>query len=162
MHYVCLLAPLMLMMSVQAQSPKQKSTRFSHQLSTKASAETIWQIWTEVDEWHQWDKGLQKASLHDPWQIGAKGTLRSLENRKVKFTVTEFEPGKSYTFKSNLPLGGLYVKRSLERQGDQVLFTHEVWFQGLTKGIFARLLGKDFQAMLPQVMENIKVIAEAP
>lgn len=94
-----------------------------------------------------------------PLTLGAKGTIIS-DGRKSNFTVVAFTPGKSYTIKTKLPLGGLYVRRVLEETAEGLQITHEVWFKGLTSGIFARMLGRDFRKKLPSVVERVKEIAE--
>ena len=98
--------------------------------------------------------------MNDPFQLSAKGQLISLEGRKSKFKVVAYEEGKSYTFKTKLPLGGLYVKRSLSLKAGTVYFTHEVWFQGVSAKIFAKAFGPKLKAMLPEVMGTIKNLAE--
>lgn len=154
-----LLLPFMAM--AQKQRPAQPGPKhFWHTVPTKASPESIWAIWTNVSQWKQWDTGLKDASLAQAFEPGAKGTITSLQDRKSKFKVVAVVPGISYTFKSALPLGGLYVKRSLEQKNGQTYFTHEVWFQGLTGGLFAKQFGPDFMKMLPEVMQNVKALAE--
>lgn len=138
----------------------QNNHHFSHTLVTDASPEVIWKIWTDVSNWKQWDSGLKDAEMKGDFLIGNKGRITSLENRKSTFEITALEPGKSYTFKTQLPLSALYVKRFLKTTDQQTVFTHEVWFQGLTSGVFAALFGTKFKKLLPQVMEEIKKIAE--
>ncbi|MEM1320100.1 MAG: SRPBCC family protein [Bacteroidota bacterium] len=133
---------------------------FWHTVETSASPATIWSIWTDVPNWQQWDSGLKAASLEGDFKLKARGTIVSLEGRKTKFKVVAFEPGRSYTFKTNLPLGGLYVKRSLEEKDGKTMFTHEVWFKGLTGGLFAKRFGPKFRELLPEAMAQIKSIAE--
>lgn len=142
----------------QTKTPSDK--HFWHSMETSASPERIWEVWTDVSRWHTWDTGLQAAALEGPFGLGAKGTLTSLEGRTSRFKIVALEPGISYTFKSTLPMGGLYVKRTLARQGAATVFTHEVWFQGLTGGLFARMLGAEFRAMLPGVMAKVRLKAE--
>jgi len=148
-----------LALSVQAQE-KASNREFWHSATTTASPEAIWRIWTDVSSWKNWDSGLKEAQIEGSFVAGAKGRITTLEGRKVKFKVVEFEEGSSYTYRTALPLGGLYVKRYLEVRDGKTCFTHRVWFQGLTAGIFARQLGGDFREMLPEVLENIKKIAE--
>jgi Polyketide cyclase / dehydrase and lipid transport len=143
-----------------AQDAPMSKKHFWHTTETTAKPENIWAIWTDVANWHTWDTGLKNATLTEPFQLNAKGSILSLENRKSKFKVVAFDRGKSYTFKTNLPLGGLYVKRYLEVKNERTFFTHEVWFSGLTGGIFANMFGEKFKAMLPEVLENIKKMAE--
>ena len=156
MFWTCSL--LMLAVALPIES---SNKHFSSTLTTSASPETIWQIWTDVPNWKNWDTGLQDASMASAWELGAKGKILSLEGRKAKFKVVEWVPQESYTYKTQLPLARLYVKRSLKTEAGQTIFTHEVWFTGLLGGIFAKALGTSFREMLPGVLKNIKEIAES-
>lgn|GEM_PF-5545361 len=69
-------------------------------------------------------------------------------------------PGESYTFKKELPLGTLYVKRYLSVREGKKWLTYQVWFTGLSKGVFAKALGKNYRKMLPSVMERISLLAQ--
>lgn len=150
------------MLSTQAQVPSQEQSNrhFWHTSSTSAPEDAIWALWTDVSSWSEWDTGLKDASMEDSFQLDAKGKIISLEGRTSTFQVVAFEKGKSYTYKTNLPLGSLYVKRSLSPQNGRTSFTHEVWFSGLSRGIFSRMFGPTFRNMLPEVLENIKKIVE--
>ena len=134
----------------------QSNRHFWHSETTTAEAAQVWATWTDVATWKQWDTGLKDAHMEGAFELGAKGKIVSLEGRTSTFKIVDFEPGKSYTFKTNLPLGGLYVKRYWELVDGQTQFTHEVWFQGLTAGLFAKAFGPRFREMLPGVLENIK------
>lgn len=61
---------------------------------------------------------------------------------------------------SELPLCSLNIYRYLSSQSDITHFTHEVSFQGAFAFVFGLLLGRQFRAILPIVMENVKQIAE--
>lgn len=136
------------------------NSHFWYKLETEASPEQIWAIWTDVSNWKAWDDGLTDASIEGVLELGARGIIISLEGRRSQFTITEFEKGNSYTFRSKLPLGALHVRRYLSEKGGKTVFTHEVWFSGITKGIFGKAFGAKFRAMLPQVLVNIKELAE--
>jgi len=140
----------------EAPSPR----HFWHSIETSASPEHIWEIWTDVATWKDWDSGLQDAEMEDAFALNSKGVILSLDGRKARFKVVAYQPGQSYTYKTRLPLGGLYVKRTLSERNGQTVFTHEVWFSGLTKGIFAKALGADFMQKLPGAMQALQTIAE--
>ncbi len=143
-----------------AQRPEQATDKhFWHTTTTVASSPRIWEIWTDVPNWKDWDTGLEDATITMPFALGAKGTIVS-NGRKSKFTVVSFTAGKSYTIKMKLPLGGLYVRRFMEKTAEGLSITHEVWFKGLTSGLFARMLGQDFRKKLPSVVEAVKTRAE--
>ncbi|CCH53713.1 hypothetical protein BN8_02829 [Fibrisoma limi BUZ 3] len=143
-------------MTAQAQ---QSNTHFSNTLETTASAERIWQIWTDVPNWKEWDSGLQSAELRGPFQVGTKGVLIPDKGPRSTFVIDSIVPNESYTFRTKLPLGSLYVRRYLTSDAGKTRFTHEVWFTGLTKRLFAKALGRNYRAMLPDVMKKINAIA---
>ncbi|MGC6524856.1 MAG: SRPBCC family protein [Flavobacteriaceae bacterium] len=145
-------------LNAQNQVPTNK--HFWYTMETTTSPDEIWSIWTNVKQWKDWDTGLKDASIDGEFKLDTKGAIISLEGRKSKFKVVEYEEGKTYTYKTKLPLGSLYVKRYLKIDNGITTFTHEVWFQGLTAGVFSKALGEKFRKILPNVLENIKQIAE--
>ncbi len=145
------------MLRAQPKHPTNKY--FWSSLETTASPETIWKIWMDVPNWKNWDTGLKEASIQNKLNLNVKGKLVSLENRMTKFKIVEFIEGKSYTFKTKLPFGSLFVKRYLEFNNGTTIYTHEVWFKGLTSGLFANAFGERFRTMLPGVLQNINKIS---
>ncbi len=146
-----------LSMHTQAQ---QSNTHFSHTIETTASADKIWQIWTDVSNWKNWDDGLKTAVIQGGFVQNTEGVLTPDKGPKSKFKITEIIPNQSYTFRTKLPLGSLYVKRFLSFKDGKTLFTHEVWFTGILKGVFGRALGRNYRKILPDVMNKIKILAE--
>ena len=147
---------LFITMNIFSQSPQSTNKHFWHSLKTIAEPQQIWAVWTDVSNWYEWDTGLKAAELKGFFELGAKGSITSLEGRKSKFKIVAYEAGRSYTFRTNLPLAKLYVKRYLEEKNGTIYFTHEVWFKGLAASLFAKRFGSQFRELLPQVMENIR------
>jgi hypothetical protein len=135
--------------------------KFSHTLKTTASPECIWEIWTDVARWSNWDTELKDAGLQVPFSLGAVGELVPKKGRASTFKISQFSSGSSYTFTVGLPLCRLNVHRYLTTHSDGLYFTHEVSFQGLLAFIFGLLLGRRFKAVLPSIMANVRQIAEA-
>lgn len=135
--------------------------KFSHTLKTLVPPEKIWAIWTDVPHWSEWDTELTDSSLDGSFALGATGTLTTKTGRVSTFKISQFSPGKSYTFTIKLPLCHLNVYRYLSSQLNDTYFTHQVSFQGILAVLFGFLLGRQFQAVLPIVMENLRQIAEA-
>lgn len=147
------------MLSTMTAMAQQSNFHFSHTDSTSATSDKIWQVWTDVANWKQWDKGLKEASLEGDFAVGSKGKLIPDKGPKSRFVIAEVIPGKSYTFKTKIPFGWLVIKRTLELKGGRTYFTHDVEFTGLLKKALGNALGKKYRAMLPEVMGEIKRIA---
>ena len=135
--------------------------KISHTVKTSASPQRIWEIWTDVKNWSDWDTQLIDSYLESPFMLEAKGKLTPKKGGVSTFRISQLVPKKSYTFQCKLPLCNLNVSRTLDTQLDGTYFTHKVWFEGISAFVFSRILGKQFQTVLTNVMENIKWIAEA-
>ena len=131
---------------------------FSHTLETNAPEE-VWRRWIEVETWHEWDTEVEEVSLRGEFEPGAKGTLTPKTGPKTSFTITELTPEQSYTFTTDLPLAKLYVRRYFT--SSRTAFTHEVSFAGTLAPLFGFLLGRRFQKVLPQVMVNLRTLAQS-
>ena len=140
--------------------PRPTRRHFWHEEHTTAPSNRIWEIWTDVANWHHWDRGLRSARLSGTFTAGARGELTALNGQTTPFELCTVVPGRTYTFGTKLPFGGLYVLRKLYPTETGTTFTHEVWFAGRSSGIFALLLGKKFQRLLPEAMRAITKIAE--
>lgn len=136
--------------------------RFQHTLETTAPAERIWQLWTDVDGWPRWDTALVSARLDGPLAHNARGRLRSKGSPEAAFTIVALEPGRSYTFAVPLLLAELRVRRELAALPGGTRYTHEVAFVGPLGWLFGLLLGRQFRAMLPGVMERLRTLAASP
>ena len=144
--------------SAQKNSPTNK--HFWESSVTQAKPQEVWTVWTDVPNWKTWDTGLKEASIEGEFKLGAKGKIVSLEGRTSKFKVVSWVEGESYTIKTKLPLGSLFVKRFPLVKDGATHFTHEVWFKGLSAGLFARNFGPKFRGLLPEVLLNVKTKVE--
>ena len=141
-------------------SAQQTNYHFSYSVSTHASPGQIWKIWTDVTNWQDWDKGLKSASLEGAFKEGAKGILIADNGRKARFFLEQIQPTQSYVMKTKIPFGWLIISRSMNVTGETTQFTHDVRFTGIFKKALGNKLGKRYRELLPEVMENIKAIAE--
>lgn len=141
-------------------SKKQTNYHFKYSVLINNSQEKVWDFLINVDRWKEWDTELVASSLLENFAVDAKGILTPRKGPKLKFHISEIVPGKSYTFVTKMPVGTLEIKRVLEKKGNQVEFTDDIRFTGFLKKVFGRMLGGSFKAVLPEVMENFKRLAE--
>ena len=132
---------------------------FSYEVTTTATAEQVWALWTDVSTWKAWDKGLRDAELAGPMQRGSKGKIISSSGSTAVFEVTEFDPKRFYTFVTALPLAKLTIRRTIVG-ASPTRFRHEVSFSGASAVVFANTLGPGFRKALPPTMREIAAIAE--
>ena len=160
---VLALASLLLFLGCAARPPaglaEGTPRAFSHTLTTSASPEAIWALWTEPHTWPQWDPELAGAELVGEWREGARGTLRPTSGPRARVTVTHVAERET-TFSTKLPLASLRVTRRWEDAAEgRIRITHEVSFHGLAAGPLASRLGPGFRRALPRAMASLDALA---
>lgn len=129
------LFPIISSLFIISANAQQTNYPFSHTDSTNATSNKIWNVWRDIRNWKQWDKGLQEAILKGEFSLGEKGEL--------------------------IPFGWLITKQTLAVENDKIYFTHDVDFKRLLKKFLGNTLGKNDRAIWPGVLTEIKQIAES-
>ena len=135
-----------------------------YSVETTASKSTIWKLWTDVENWKQFDTILEYSYLVDDayFELGAIGYINANGAPKTKFEIVELKEPESFTLSLKLPL---WQTMELQRYYEEnefgyTTFTHEVNFKGGLRHIYYALLASTFKKELINVMENLKEIAE--
>ena len=138
----------------------QSNYHFSFTISIKNTKEKVWEVLTDVQNWHIWDTEILDAKLDGDFVLGAKGTMTPKTGPKLKFYISEIDPNKSYTFNTVMPVGELVIKRTLNTAKNEIEFTDDIQFTGFLKLLFGLMLGGQFRKVLPEVMQKFKNLAE--
>ncbi|WKN43069.1 SRPBCC family protein [Tunicatimonas pelagia] len=139
---------------------QQKNYHFSATIAVDKPLAEVWELLTDISRWKVWDTELKESYLNEAFALEATGVLIPKKGPKLKFFISELIPGQSYTFNTKMPVGYLVIKRALAYQDQVTYFTDDVQFTGALKHVFGVVLGRGFQASLPEVMENFKQLAE--
>lgn len=133
---------------------------FEHYITTNARKESIWKVWSKIEEWHLWDHKIKDASITGEFAIGSKIKLELKNGRKVSATITDCQYLKSFSDITKLPLCKITFIHHLENINDCNKITHRVEFSGLLSFIFAKFIGKKINENMPIALENLVKLAE--
>ena len=135
-----------------------------YSVETTATKDTIWHLWTDVDNWKAFDTLLEYSYLNDEnkFKLGATGYLKAKGGLKTKFEVTAFDEDKSFILSLKLPLlQAIELERRFEDTPNTTTLTHQVNFKGGLKLLTYAALGKTFEKELTLVMGRLKALAES-
>ena len=133
-----------------------KPVKFEARASTEA-IDRVWSLWTDVDTWAEWDKGLKSATLDGPMRLGANGTVVDNKGRASRFEITEIKPGKSFVFEIRLPGGRMVLTKEIAE--NQI--RHQVKFLGLSRSLFAALVGRPNMDLIGPTVDAVVEMAES-
>lgn len=90
---------------------------FEERISIEASPQDIYSLYTDVENWNQWDKEVKCSHLTGAFEVGTEGILKPSSGPKSKILVTDIVPNKSFTVTSKLPFCLLSFEHELLVKG---------------------------------------------
>ena len=132
-------------------------------ITTTATAEQVWALWSKPHEWHRWDDGIEWVTLNGPFASGTEGMLKPTGGPKVKFVILDAQPDQGFKDRSFLPLTQLdfihsYLPDASPDRGGRI--THRVEMRGWLTPLFSRVIGRDIQKALPDTLAKLAKLAQ--
>lgn len=129
--------------------------------TAKASPETVWELWSNVDGWKEWDPAVEWSSIGGPFAEGTRCELKPKGGPKAKAVLTDVRPGEGFSDRTRLPLANLGFSHEVERVGEGTTrITHRIEISGPLSFLFARLMGTNMEKGLPEAVRNLARLAE--
>jgi hypothetical protein len=126
---------------------------FECEVTFAAEPATVWQIWTDVARWPEWDASKEIAQIDGDFQAGTSGWVKKHNALGGTFAITSVEPGRRWISESPLPLGRVIFDHVVDPlPGGQVRVTKSVQVEGGSAGLFRVLaaprMRRDIEASL--------------
>lgn len=131
-----------------------------HSIKTKATPESVWELWSNIKTWNTWDHGIENSEIEGAFMEGASGWLKPKGGPRVKFKILRAEKNRVFHDRSSLPLTSLDFIHTLERDGDYTIVTQRVEMTGLLTFIFAKVIGSGIKKDMPSAMAKLVEMAE--
>ena len=132
---------------------------FEHSAESKAPPASIWELYTDVEQWREWSKGVEESTLEGEFEVGSKGTMKPPQLPRSRFELVEVEPERGYVSKSQLPGGTLRLEHMIEPANGGTRITHRATFAGPLSFIWVPLVGRIIRRELPAGVERLAELA---
>jgi hypothetical protein len=131
-----------------------------HRIAIAASADTIFRIYEDVQNWHTWDPDTKQAFLDGPFRVGSSGRITPPKGMTVPMLLTQVVPGRCFTVESKIPLFRMLFEHELVPIAGATEVIHRVTFSGWMSGVLGPLLSKQLNRGLPVTLRKLKALAE--
>jgi uncharacterized membrane protein len=99
---------------------------YERTIRIQAPADVVWQVMTDVERWHTWTASITSIEITEPGAappgsplgLGGAATVRQPGFPKATWTVTDWLPGRSFTWESPAPGLRSVGVHSVEPVGD--------------------------------------------
>jgi hypothetical protein len=83
-------------------------------LETTASPAQVWQVWSDVNHWPEWNPDMNESRLDGPLKLGATGKINTKSGGKHDVVVTYYEEGRSFELESTaLPATKMAIRATI-------------------------------------------------
>ncbi len=101
-----------------------------------APIEVVWSVFTDVERWPTWASSFTSVELLDgPLRLGARARIRQPRLPTVVWEVTQWEPGRSWTWTATSPGAHTEASHVLSRSGDGTVAEQSI----IPSGVLGRL-----------------------
>lgn len=129
-------------------------------INTKASKESIWNLWKSVSTWNIWDNSVEYSQLDGPFEKGTRGVLKPKGGPKTIFFITELEKNKSFTNQSKLPLCTINFIHDIVLTTSGIDVVHRIEMKGVLTFLFSRIMGKTMAKELTNSVQKLIYVVE--
>jgi len=127
---------------------------------TTAKPAAIFNVWRDIDHWHEYDEGIEWAKLMDTFTEGGRYVLKPKGGPKVKATILTIEADRRFVDVSHLLGAKLTFDHNIARQNSQTIVVITMTLHGPLSWLWAKILGKSQQADLERSTANLIKKAE--
>jgi len=155
-----------------------------------ASCERVFEIYTAVADWPQWDPDLEAAGIDGAFKVGARGWIKPRGAPRLKTRLIDVQPGRSFTAESKVPGCILRFHHELsaiesdeadagaaaDKSGSSASSSsesssaatrpltrvvHTVDFEGMGSSLIKKVVGPRIRDAFPGAMSGLKKAAES-
>jgi hypothetical protein len=123
--------------------------------TTTKSASDIYTLYSDVNNWKNWDKSVESSDLEGEFKVGATGTMKSVGGPKSKIVITGATPNEYSASTCSLPGCKIIFEQRIKDLGDTREVTHNVSLEGFLAPVFKLILGKDLTKDLESGVDNV-------
>jgi hypothetical protein len=80
---------------------------------TNLDSEKIWSVWTDVNDWINWQDDIEAVNLASPFKAGSFISFKPKGGPSMNLEITEVTPLHSFTDLTKFPLAKMYDKHEI-------------------------------------------------
>jgi hypothetical protein len=134
----------------------------SHTIITKdVTAEQMWQLFANVNNWHTWDEGIEYATMEGKFEKGNHFILKPKGGPKVKIELIEAIANKRFTDLTRFPLARMYGNHLFKPTPEGLEITTTMTVKGPLSFLWIKLVAAGIVNALPtEMITQVKTAAQ--
>jgi hypothetical protein len=137
---------------------------FSISVDICASTQRVWEVMVDTGRWHEWTPSVTDVKRLETgsFAVGSAVLIRQPKLPPAKWTVTEVDPGRSFTWASVGPGVRVVACHAVVSVGDGSRATLSIEVQGMLGGILWRMTRDITERYVTFEAKGFKARSEKP
>lgn len=127
---------------------------YKKSMTGKGDIKKIWDMYSGVDNWRLWDRGVKSVQLSGNFCVGTNGLMEMADGSTLPFTLTECIEEKSFTTESKLGSIVVTFGHLLENDNGEITITHTVTIEGGEENEM-KGMGRGITAGIPDCLQQL-------
>ena len=106
------------------------------------SAEQIWKLWTDINNWPSWNADLEYCKFDQPFKVGSVFTLKPKGAPAAQISLVEIEHEKLFTDCTKFLGAKMYGKHEMHVEENGLRLTTTVTVTGFLKHLWIKLVAQ--------------------
>ncbi|AHG64724.1 SRPBCC family protein [Advenella mimigardefordensis] len=134
----------------------------AYTVTTDVSAQDIWAIWVDVNNWNKWDHGIAHSELSGSFNEGSRFVLTPQGGEPIDITLKTVTQGEAFSDEAHLPFGSIRNVHHMRMVGRKLQVTHEVYadIDEASAQFFGNEIWPHMQSGLPEAVNNLILLAQ--
>jgi uncharacterized protein YndB with AHSA1/START domain len=107
------------------------------------SADQVWSVWTDVNQWTSWQNDLELARLEHDFKAGTKFLMRPKGGPNVNIELLRVERNRNFTDLTRFPLARMTGSHDLIEHGDELEVRTTMKVEGLLSFLWVKIVAND-------------------
>ncbi|MBK8516853.1 MAG: SRPBCC family protein [Saprospiraceae bacterium] len=126
----------------------------SHSIQTnEVTKEQMWKLFADVNNWHNWDSGIEFAKLEGKFEKGNYFTLRPKGGPNVKVELVETNENHSFLDVTKFPLAKMYDSHTFEETKEGLKITNTISMKGILGFLWVKIVAQKIADTLQTDMQ---------
>ncbi|MFD7909138.1 SRPBCC family protein [Streptomyces sp. NPDC059752] len=133
---------------------------YEHGIETAATAEAIWRLWADVENWGAWNAGVQKIEIDGPFAVGTQITMTPPGEDPIPLRIAEAVEGERFV--DEVSFGDLLLRtvHRIDPVGqDRVRVVYRMEITGNGADEVGPQIGPGITADWPETMASLAELA---
>lgn len=122
--------------------------------------EKIFALWADVNNWHQFNHGIEYAKLEGEFKVGNYFILGLKGGQKVKIELFEVTTNQSFTDVTKFPLAKMYGIHEIIEHNGYLELKATITIEGILSFLWKKLVAQSVADKLGEDMDSLIALAK--